>query len=83
MTIEAKKFTDASAQLEWNLTNHTPNAEQVMMIEDVRRWCKKAGFAIIASCPPGRERSMAITALEDACMHAVAAIARAEVTPDG
>lgn len=78
--LTAKKFLHENERMEWNLTNHTPNADQIMMIEDVRSWAKKFAKAVIASCPPSRELSLALSAIEQATTNAVAAIARAEVT---
>ena len=64
----------AWAQLERNLTNHTPDGRQIAAIEQIRRVAKDFGKDIIVFCPPGRERSLALTALEDTVMRAVQSI---------
>lgn len=43
----------------------------------VRSACERAAHQVNALCPDGREKSLAITALEEAMMWANAAIARA------
>lgn len=78
MTLKAMQFGDDHDRIEWNLTNHTPNDEQIASIEQVRVAIKDAGHAIVAFCPNGRERSLALTALEELTFWSVAAIARAE-----
>lgn len=66
-----------SASLEWNLTNHTPTPEQIVKIEQVRLHARLLG-GVIETLPPSRERSLAITALEECTMWAVAGVARAQ-----
>lgn len=62
------------AQLERNLTNHTPTQEAIDRIGIVRTNAKSLGNLIIQHCPPSRERSLALTSLEDAVMRAVQSI---------
>lgn len=64
----------ARAQLERNLTNHRPGDAQIRDIERVRDRAKLLGETIISRCPPSRERSLALTALEDTVMRAVQSI---------
>ena len=64
----------AWAQLERNLTNHRPGDAQIRDIERVRDRAKLLGETIISRCPPSRERSLALTALEDTVMRAVQSI---------
>lgn len=66
-----------SASLEWNLTNHTPDAAQIVKIEQVRLHARLLG-GVIETLPPSRERSLAITSLEESTMWAVAGIARGQ-----
>lgn len=47
-----------------------PTPEQVQQIESVRTVLKQAHDAVLASVPPSRERSLAITKLEEASMWA-------------
>lgn len=62
------------AALERSLTNITPDESQIQRIEDLRDDAKSLGRAIISYCPDSRERSLALTHLEDATMWAVKSI---------
>ena len=66
--------TDRAEALRRSLTNITPSKEQIDRIETVRAQAKLAGEAIIEGCPDSRERSLALTHLEDAVMWAVKSI---------
>lgn len=57
-----------------SLTNHTPSEAQVSRIEDLRSHAKVLATRIIESQPASRERSLALTHLEDAVMWAVKGI---------
>ena len=61
-------------QLESSLTNHSPDAAQLVDIEAVRVEAKSFGRAILNHCPDSREKSIAITNLEQACMWATKSI---------
>lgn len=64
-------------RVEHDLTLHPPKDSTVAVRMDrVRQQMKHTAHQIIDLCPPGRELSMALTDLEDACQHAIAAIAR-------
>lgn len=64
-------------QLNHNLTNHPPVSDEVVGdFEAIREDAKKLGAQIISLCPESRERSLALTNLEQTVMWAVAAIAR-------
>lgn len=78
MPVPPEPNANASSlsQLRNNLTNHRPNAEAVGHIEQIRRTGKELGMDIIVFCPGGRERSLALTNLEQTVMWAVAAIVR-------
>lgn len=67
---------NANEQLEHNLTNHTPAPERIYAIEELRTTAKELGHAIVEFCPESRERSLALTNLEQTVMWAVASIAR-------
>lgn len=62
------------AALERSLTNITPDESQIQRIEDMREDAKTLGRSIVAFCPDSRERSLALTHLEDATMWAVKSI---------
>lgn len=71
----------ALEQLERNLTNHPPTSDDtIRYMEHIREVAKLCGTAIITTCPPSRERSLAITNLEQTTMWAIAAIARNQPT---
>lgn len=85
----AKAFDDElSALWTWNLTNHKPTPEALNKIEALRSTAIALKDAIIALSPHSRERSLALTNLEQTVFYSVAAVARTEVeeakddTPD-
>jgi hypothetical protein len=67
---------------DWNLTNHTPTEEAIKKIESLRELAKDYAEGIIKLCPESRERSLALTSLEQTNYNAVAGIVRYE-TEDG
>jgi hypothetical protein len=64
--------------LDRSLTNHTPPSQVVAVIEDVREMARHLGARIITACPDSRERSLALTHLEETTMWAVKSL----VLPD-
>lgn len=75
--LRPRRHETPADQVRWNLTNHTPDAEAIAEIEKLRSWAKSLGLLIVESCPESRERSLALTHLEETTMWAVASIARA------
>lgn len=64
-------------RIEHNLTNHPPvSAEVVVLFETLRHHAKTLAFVIADLVPSSREQSLALTALEETVMWAVAGIAR-------
>lgn len=62
---------------EKNLTNHPPiDGSVVDRFEDVRRAAKQLAHIIDTRCPDSREKSLALTNLEQTVMWAIASIAR-------
>lgn len=61
-----------------NFTYHAPKGNQPERYERIRTWGKDMAETIIENCPESRERSLAITKLEECVMWANAAIARNE-----
>lgn len=55
---------------------HKPNAEKVISHESIRDLCKELAHELNNHVPDGREKSLAITHLEDVMMWANAGIAR-------
>jgi hypothetical protein len=62
--------------IRWNMTNHPPTPGAILVIEALREGFINLAENVEMVCPPGRERSLAITNMEQALMWAVAAIAR-------
>lgn len=54
-----------------SITNHTPQADTVEKIERIRAAAKQFGIAILREAPASRERSLAVTKVEEAVMWAV------------
>jgi hypothetical protein len=65
-------------QIDNNFRYHTPKADQPARYETLRSKAKELAELINASCPDSREKSLAITNLEQCSMWANAAIARNE-----
>jgi hypothetical protein len=65
---------EAHAQLRKSLMNQTPSPQQVETIEDYRQVALRLGEFIIDNIPLGRNRSLALTALEDVVMRGVKGI---------
>lgn len=64
-------------QLWHNLTSHAPESELVVArFEEIRRLGISLGEGILVHSPPSRERSLALTSLEQTVQWAIAAIAR-------
>lgn len=67
--------------LETRFKHHPPHGNQVDRYQAIRQWGHGWATAIIANCPPSRERSLALTKIEEAVMWANASIARREPAP--
>jgi len=76
MTTEAEEAVDQALldRIERSLTNQTPDREQVERIEAIRDAGKALGRVIAAYCGDSRERSLAVTHLEETTMWAVKSI---------
>lgn len=57
-------------------TYHAPTPAQTTQYKVIRRQAKELGFLIEAYCPDSEEKSTALIRLDEAVMHANAAIAR-------
>jgi hypothetical protein len=69
---------DELARLEEAFTYHAPKGDQVIRYAALRGEAKVLAKLFLQLCPPGRERALARTHLEEAVMWANAAIARGE-----
>jgi len=65
-------------QIEHNFKYHAPRQGQPEKYEYLRNQAKDLALAFLNQCPESRERSLAITKLEEAVMWANASIARNE-----
>lgn len=63
-------------QIENNFMYHAPKEGQQEKYEDIRSCAKEFAYLIDAICPASREKSLAMTKLEEAVMWANASIAR-------
>ena len=66
------------AAIENRFTYHAPKGDQPARYESLRAAFKDLAYMVEAACPDSRERSLALTKLEEAVMWANAAIARNE-----
>jgi len=71
----------ARYSIETNFTYHAPRENQIPRYELLRELAKGLGKQFLALCPDSRERSLALTKLEEAVMWANAAIAREPEIP--
>jgi hypothetical protein len=70
-------------QIENTFTYHKPFGDQPERYETIRNQAKLMAFAIQNSCPESREKSLALTNLQQAVMWANASIAINETDPHG
>jgi hypothetical protein len=59
-------------------TYHAPHGDQPQRYEALRSFARELAVNICKGCPPSRERSLALTKLEECVFWANAAIARNE-----
>ena len=81
MFEEMPKVEQAQPQnpeLEQRFTYHTPKPFQVGRYERIRSFAKDFAYLLDDVCPTSREKSLALTNLEQAVMWANASIARNE-----
>lgn len=64
--------------IENNFRYHAPKPGQAERYQALRDKAKELAYLIDEECPSGRERSLAMTKLEEAIMWANASIARGE-----
>ena len=65
-------------QINNNFKYHSPKEEQIPKYGDIRDNARKLALLVNLLCPNSREKSLAITKIEEAVMWANAAIARNE-----
>lgn len=62
--------------IERNYSYHKPTEDAVKVHEAIRNEGKRMAYLIEEECPPSREKSLALTKLEETVMWANASIAR-------
>lgn len=67
-----------SPMIENNFSYHAPKEGQPVMYEQIRSQAKELAYIFNGLCPLSRERSVALTKLEEAVFWANASIARNE-----
>jgi hypothetical protein len=65
-------------RIENNFTYHSPKEDQPERYEAIRQNAKSLAFLLVDLCPDSRERSLALTKLEECVFWANASIARNE-----
>ncbi len=65
-------------ELDRRFSYHPPKGDQAARYENLRSYGRELAIHINTLCPESREKSLAITALEEAIMWANASIARRE-----
>lgn len=65
-------------EIEVRFTYHAPKGNQQLRYERIRTFAKGLAYVIEQTCPDSREKSLALTNLEQAVMWANASIARRE-----
>jgi len=68
-------FRNGNSNIENNFKYHSVTLEQTEKIHNIREKAKELAY-LINDCPESRERSLAMTNLEQATMWANAAVAR-------
>lgn len=68
----------ALGQVLYNLTLHTPTPEVGALMDQVRDAYKQVATVVCITLPHCREVSLAMMALEESCMQAIAGLARAQ-----
>lgn len=67
---------EKNQQIENNFTYHSPKGDQPAKYEVIRSNARDLAYFIDSVCPDSREKSLAMTKLEEAVMWANASIAR-------
>lgn len=75
----ARRATDEEIAIrDRNFTYHVPKEGQPARYEQIRNEAKRMASLLLVQCPPSRERSLAMTKLEEVVFWANASIARNE-----
>lgn len=66
------------ARVQKDFSYHPPKEDQGVRYIEIRETAAAVALGLMQNCPPSRERSLALTALEECVMWANASIARNE-----
>jgi len=66
---------DPKQKIENSFTYHPPKGSQTQRYEELRNWAKEFALLIERHCPNSREKSLAMTKLEECVMWANKSIA--------
>lgn len=69
-------------QIEKNFKQHSVEKAEGLLMDGLRLYCKNLAFDIDAVCPDSREKSLAMTKLEEVMFWANASIARNQKAED-
>jgi hypothetical protein len=78
MTGGYKLSEEDAKRLERDYTYHAPKGTQPARYEEIRAKAKELAEMILLDCPPSRERSSALTKIEESVFWANSSIARGE-----
>ena len=76
--MKYKLTSDEIARVAKDFTYHSPKEDQFPRYHEIRETAAAVAAGLMQNCPPSRERSLALTALEECVMWANASIARNE-----
>lgn len=76
--MDEETVTPINPDFERRFTYHAPKGSQQARYERIRNFGKDFAYAVDQMCPNSREKSLALTNLEQAIMWANASIARNE-----
>lgn len=76
--MNEETVTPINSELERRFTYHAPKGNQLARYERIRNFAKDFAYALEQMCPNSREKSLALTHLEEVSMWANASIARNE-----
>ncbi|MCL5884704.1 MAG: hypothetical protein M1377_05105 [Deltaproteobacteria bacterium] len=69
---------EEKVRLKKDFSYHPPIPNQVPRYNEIRDFARTFAATLLEKCPPSRERSLALTKMEEAVMWANASIARNE-----
>lgn len=71
-----------TSDLQSRFTYHNPNPDDISKFQEIRKHALNVAALINSLCPESREKSLAVTKLEEAVFWANASIARVSAMPE-